>query len=422
MAKVFAFDYDQYDLDNGLRLITVPLPYPHVVAAHIVVGAGSRNEVEPGKSGFAHFFEHMMFRGTPEYPPAKYEAVLQETGASSNAYTDDDRTVYHTTVTNEDLEIILAMEADRFRNLAYPLEDFRTEALAVYGEYNKDSTEPLHKMFEVLRDAAFDVHTYKHTTMGFLADIVEMPNHYDYSRQFFDRFYRPEYTTIVICGDVTPQRSRALVERHWGPWQRGGYRCEVPAEPAPAAARERRIEWQTPTLPHLLLGWRGPAYDDAKKDAPALDLISFLAFSETSDLFQKLVIDEQSVDVLWSSNADHVDPYLFTVLARVKDPAQVAGVRRDIEATLERFREEPVDAQRLENVKKHLRYRFALGMNNAEAVASTLAHYVSLRRTPETINRLYDVYESLTPEDVMQIARRYFVESGRTAVTLENAR
>jgi len=416
--RIFALDYDQHDFANGLRLITVPAPYPNVISMYIVVAAGSRNEVEPGRTGFAHFFEHMMFRGTPDFPPHRYEAVLQETGASSNAYTDDDRTVYHTTFTKEDFETIVAMEADRFQNLQYSVEDFRTEALAVYGEYNKDSAEPLHKMFEVLRDTAFDVHTYKHTTMGFLRDIVEMPNMYEYSRLFFDRFYRPEYCIIVVVGDITPAASRDVVERYWGAWKRGSYRAEIPVEPAPQGARERTIDWETPTLPYVMIAFRAAAYSDSAVDAPALDLVSFLGFSENSELYRKLVLEEQKVDVLYSSNADHVDPYLFTVLTRVKNPADVQAVRESILDRLRRFAAEPVPLEELEKVKKHLRYRFALGMNHSEAIASTLAHYVSLRRTPETINRLYRTYEALTPADLQSVSSRYFHDSGRTIVTL----
>jgi len=210
--RVFPYAFDQYDLPNGLRLITVPTDYPNVVAVYIVVQAGSRNEVEPGKSGYAHLFEHMMFRGTKNYPPARYEAVLKAAGASSNAYTTDDHTAYHTTFSKEDLETILAMEADRFQNLEYSEDVFRTEALAVLGEYNKNSADPLNKLYEVLRDTAFDRHTYKHTTMGFLKDIQDMPNNYGYSRLFFERYYRPEYTTIIVAGDVKPEQTRRLVD------------------------------------------------------------------------------------------------------------------------------------------------------------------------------------------------------------------
>ncbi|MBI5085525.1 MAG: insulinase family protein [Acidobacteria bacterium] len=388
---VFAYPYDQHDFDNGLRLI------------------------------IAHFFEHMMFHGTPEVPPERYEDGLQETGASSNAYTDDDRTVYHTTITKEDFERILAMEADRFRNLEYPLEAFQTEALAVLGEYNKDSAEPVNKLMEVLRDTAFDRHTYKHTTMGFLRDIEAMPRMYDYSRTFFDRFYRPEYTTLVVVGDVDPGQVRAQVERHWGGWQRGSYVCRVPAEPQQEGARHAHIPWETHTLPYLMVAHRSTAYSDAATDCAVLDLISYLGFSENSPLYERLVIEEQTVDLLWASNADHVDPYLFTVLARVKEDSDVPAVQQAILETLAGFAGQPVEAGRLEDVKSHLRYRFALGLNHSEAIASTLAHYVSLRRTPETVNRLYRLYETVTPEDVMRAARTFFTESGRTIVTLAEA-
>src|SRR5688500_13728783 len=102
--RVFPLAYDQHDLPNGLRTITIPTEYPNVVALFIVVQTGSRNEVEPGKSGFAHLFEHMMFRGTKNYSPEKYGAILKEAGAAHNAYTSNDRTVYHITCSKEDLE------------------------------------------------------------------------------------------------------------------------------------------------------------------------------------------------------------------------------------------------------------------------------------------------------------------------------
>ena len=418
MAGVFAFEYDQHDCANGLRLITVPAPYPDIVSLYIVVQVGSRNEVEPGRSGFAHFFEHMMFRGTPEYPSERYEAVLQQMGASSNAYTDDDRTVYHTTLAREDFERLLEVEADRFRNLDYTLESFQTEARAVLGEYNKDSAEPMNKLFEVLRDTAFDAHTYKHTTMGFLADIERMPGMYDYSLEFFSRFYRPEYTTLVVVGDVDPPVVREMVERAWGDWPRGGHVCSAPAEPPPSGPRKARIAWASHTLPHLVVAHRAAAYDDGEIDGPALDLIGFLGFAESSPLYNRLVIEEQSVDLLWASNADHVDPYLFTVVARAKQNEQIAGVMTAIVETLYDFAATPVAEDLLENVKSHLRYSFALGLNHSEAIASTLAHYVSLRRTPATINRLYGLYQRLTPADLQRVAQRYLVAAGRSSVTL----
>ncbi|MGD0200110.1 MAG: pitrilysin family protein [Bryobacteraceae bacterium] len=417
-GKVFPYAYDQHDFPNGLRLITIPTDYPNVVSVFIVVQTGSRNEVEPGKSGFAHLFEHLMFRGTATFPTARYEAVLKSMGAASNAYTTDDHTAYHTTFSREDLETVLRMEADRFQNLDYSREKFRTETLAVLGEYNKNSANPISKLEEVLRDTAFDRHTYKHTTMGFLRDIEDMPNQFDYSRQFFDRYYRPEYTTIVVAGDVQPQAVRALVEKYWGGWKRGSYQVAVPAEPPQSGPRTNHIDWPTPTLPWVTVSFHGPAYSDERKEQAALDLISYLGFSESSDLYQKLVIQQQTVDELEADNPDRVDPCLFTVFARVKKPAEMDAVRDDILAAVNSFREKPVDAARLEAVKRHLRYAFALSMNNSEAVAGSVARFVALRRTPETINRLYEVYDSITPQDIQAVAQKYFSDSSRTIVTL----
>jgi len=149
-----------------------------------------------------------------------------------------------------------------------------------------------------------------------------------------------------------------------------------------------------------------------------VDLFGFLGFSEGLWLYDRLLIEEQSVDLLWASNSDHVDPYLFTVMTRVKEKERVGEVRDAVLATLRGFAGTPVDAKLLADVKSHLRYRFALGLNNSEAIASTLAHYVSLRRTPETINKLYRLYEAVTPADLQAVAAKYFGESGRTVVTL----
>src|ERR1700730_4533009 len=152
--KVFPYAYSQEDLPNGLRLVTVPTDYPNIVAVYIVVQTGSRNEVEPGHTGFAHLFEHLMFRGTPKVSPEQYNQALNRIGASSNASTSDDLTVYHTTFSKEDLDSVLMLEADRFQHLKFAEPEFKTESLAVLGEYNKNSSRPFSKLFEVLHDTA----------------------------------------------------------------------------------------------------------------------------------------------------------------------------------------------------------------------------------------------------------------------------
>jgi zinc protease len=417
-VKTFPFAYTQQDLPNGLRLVTIPTDSPNLVSIYIVVQTGSRNEVEAGKSGFAHLFEHMMFRGTAKYPPEKYNQILQRAGAASNAFTSDDLTAFYTTFSKEDLPEILAMEADRFQTLKYTLENFKTETGAVLGEYNKNSSDPEEKLDEVMHDTAFDRHTYKHTTMGFLKDVQDMPNQYDYSIKFFDRYYRPEYTTIVVAGDVDPKTVRALVDKDWGNWKRGSYHPDIPVEPAQQGPRESKIDWPSPTLPVVEIAFHGPAYSDSDKDWAALDALATLAFSRNSDLYEKLVVREQKVDRLVADMSQSVDPNLFEVEARVKKAEDVSYVREQILETIKKFQDDLVPSEKLSAVKSRERYGFAMQLDNSQSVAAAVARYIALRRTPATIDKLYALYSRLTPEDVRAAARKYLTENNRTIVTL----
>jgi zinc protease len=415
---IFPYPYVQEDLPNGLRLITIPTDYPNIVSLFIVVGAGSRNEVEPGKSGFAHLFEHLMFRGTPEFSPERYQAEIQNAGAASNAFTTDDYTAYHTTFSKEDLAKMLSMEADRFAHLSVPEDAFKTETRAVLGEYNKNSASPFQQLFETLRATAFHTHTYQHTTMGFLKDVEGMPDEYAYSKQFFDRYYRPEYTTIIVAGDVDPKRVKALVEERWGAWKRGNFKAAVPAEPPQDGPRTAHVDWPTETLPLVAVAYRGPAYTDASEETAALDAISRLGFDQNSPLYQKLVIEEQKVDSINAGGPTNVDPELFGVIARVKKAEDIPSIQQQVIETAESFAAKPVDAKKLQALKEHLRYEFALQLNNSESIASTVAQYVALRRTPETINKYYAEYEKLTPADIQSAAKKYLAPQNRTVVTL----
>lgn len=416
--RFFPYPYNVDFLTNGLRIVTVPTDHKNLVALYIVVRVGSRNEVEPGKSGFAHFFEHMMFRGSENFTSDQRDAILKKAGAESNAYTSDDRTVYHELFAKEDLEEIMKLEADRFQRLKYTLPDYKTEALAVLGEYNKNSANPINKLWEVLRERAFIKHTYKHTTMGFLADIQDMPNQYEYSLEFYNRYYRPDYTTILVVGDVTRESVLGLVQKFFGSWERGSYSPEIPAEPPQKGEKTALIDWPSPTLPYVTVAYRAPAYSAEQKDKAALDFLVPIAFGENSELYQKLVLKEQKVDTLFTSFDNQIDPELFAVVARVKHEKDVTYVRQQITATFEKFAREKVTQEKLDETRSRMRYETALGWVSANAIAGYLAPFIALRGTPETIDRLFSLYSRITPADIQQAAERYFIADNRTVVSL----
>ncbi|HEY3119370.1 MAG TPA: pitrilysin family protein [Vicinamibacteria bacterium] len=415
---ILPFKAAERTLPNGLKVIVVPTGFPNIVSVQIPVQTGSRNEVEPGKSGFAHFFEHMMFRGTAEYPPEKYQKVLTAAGARQNAYTTDDYTNYHTTFAKEDLETILRIEADRFKNLSYPEAAFKTESRAVLGEYNKNSANPINKLLEVQREHAFTTHPYKHTTMGFLRDIEDMPNQFPYAQEFFRRWYRPEYATVIVAGDVVPEEVFPLVEKHWADWTPGGYKVEIPAEPPSHGPVYAHVPWPTPTLPWVTVAFHGPAFSETAKDYAATDLVMDLTFGPTSELYKRLVEDEQKVDQFFPYYPATADPQLATAAARVKDIKDAVYVRDQILKAFSEAREKPIPAQRLADAKSNARYGFVRTLDNTESIASTLARFVRYRRSYGTLNELFRVYETVTPEDLQAAARKYFIDAGLVVTTL----
>ncbi|NNF62269.1 MAG: insulinase family protein [Gammaproteobacteria bacterium] len=418
---IFDLPYLMRDLDNGLRVIVVKTDYPDIVSLQIPVQTGSRNEVEEGKSGFAHFFEHMMFRGTPNYSQEEYGRILKNAGADQNAYTSADLTNYHITFTRPDLEKVLELEADRFQNLSYTEEQFRTEALAVKGEYLKNFSSPIRQMLERIQDNAYTTHTYKHTTMGFLRDIEAMPDQMEYSKLFFERWYSPEKAAVIVVGDVEPEETFRLVKKYWGGWKGSNYQVEIPQEPAPQGPYYDHIEWEQPAQPWIMIGFRGPRFDPRSKDMPAMDLISNVYFSETSAIYQKLVTRDQLADQLWAYFPDRKDPGLLIVAARLLDEANVATVRDEILDTLAVARTELVDAAKLEAIKANQRYSLTNRMDNSASIASMLASYVHFERTPETLNQVFERYAELTPADLATYANKYFTDAGMVTVTLANA-
>jgi zinc protease len=416
-GKILPNPIYQHQLENGLNVVTVPFESPGVASLYLVVRVGSRNEVEKGVTGFAHFFEHMMFRGTDMYPKEKYTAALKSTGASANANTSNDRTVYHMTGNAAKLDMMFELEADRFMNLNYPVQDFKVEAGAVKGEYTKNYASPYQQLFEGMRNVAFDKHTYKHTTMGFFDDIVDMPNQYDYSREFFNRYYRPEYTTIVVVGDVTQEKVNTLAEKYFGKWEKGTYISKVPAEPKQNGTRFYHLT-NGSIPPFLLLSYKGPAFNDKEIDMPALDVISTILFSPNSDLYKKLVVEEQKARFIGGGAFDSRDPFQFNIQASLVDKKDMQYVKDEVTKAIDDMITNGVDEKLLADTKSNLKYSFAMRIDNPDQVASTLCHYISLTGDPESINRVYEMYEKVTVDDLQRIAKKYFSPASLTIATI----
>jgi zinc protease len=300
-------------------------------------------------------------------------------------------------------------------NLEYSEAAFKTESRAVLGEYNKSNAEPLNKLLEVQRETAFTTHTYKHTTMGFLRDIEDMPNQFEYSRTFFERWYRPAYATVIVAGDVDPAETIALIEKYWGKWD-AGQPARVEIQPEPPAEGPRPRTSLVHAHPALITVAFTARPSDAEKDYAALDTALDLLFGPTSDLYQRLVEREQKVDQLFPTC-----PRTRTPAGHHHGPREVARrcrhVRDLILDTVAEARAKRVDPKRLADAKSHNRYGFARAFDNSESIAGTLARFVRYDRDYGTLNRLFEVYDSLVADDLQAAARGYLTDANMVVTT-----
>ena len=405
-------------LPNGLTVIVMPMPSDGLIAYWSIVRTGSRDEYEAGRTGFAHFFEHMMFRGTERYPADVYNRILTTIGADANAYTTDDHTAYHISMAAEDLEQVIELESDRFQRLSYAESAFQTEAGAVYGEYRKSRTDPEFALYEELMAKAFERHPYGHTTMGYERDIAIMPTLYNYSRQFFARYYRPDNTVLFVAGDVTPANTFALIEKHYGEWQRGYVPPAIETEPEQNDERRVDVSYDGQTLPMITIAYKIPAFAPADRVRSAVDLLADLAFGETSAAYRKLVLEEQVVEYIDADSNSSRDPFVLTIGARVKDASKVDYVIAAIDEAIAAYRDAPPDAERLAALQRRLRYGFLMGLQTPDAVAGRVAQFIAVGGDLKNIDTLYATYAAVTPADVQAAAEAYLRSERRTVGVL----
>jgi len=419
-AKAFPFPVEVHSLPNGLRVVFIQYDAPGLVAYYTLMRVGSRNEVEKGRSGYAHFFEHMMFRGTKQHSAEDYNATVTRLGLNTNAFTSEDMTVYHLYGPAKALPTIIEYEADRFQNLYYDEPAFRTEAGAILGEYTKSASNPEQKMFEKMMETAFTRHTYAHTVIGYLKDIQNMPAGFEYSREFFRRYYTPDNATIFIAGDFDGPATLALLQKAYGGWKGRMEGMPIPREPKQRQSRRGQVDWDKPTLPRIWITWHTPGADNIRA-AAVQNLLNAYLFGPTSPLYQGLVLGKQLVDSMDATYGDHRDPNLFGVLMRVKDPKNLRAVEFAVLREIRKLASGGVDARRLEAVRSNLRYSNIMGLDKADSAAVVLAVNTALTGDVNYLNKEFEALAQIQPRDLQDFAKGYFIDLNRTTVTLVTA-
>lgn len=415
---VFPLTVDK--LDNGLTVVTVPTGPSGTVAFFTLVMAGSRDEVESGKSGYAHLFEHLMFRGTKNIPAADYEKKMQALGSDNNAFTTDDFTLYVPLIPKDSLADLIPIEADRFMHLDVAANAYKDETGAVLGEYNKDFSNPYWAMDEAMREVAFTKHTYGHTTIGFKRDVEAMPLNQAYSKTFFSRFYTPDDCVVFVVGDVDRGKVLDLVRANYASWQGKRATTATIPEPDQTAPRTRALSWKSPTMPRVQVGYKIPNATQIE-DVAAIAVLSTLVFGEPSELYQRLVVKEQKLISLGADPDDaiHKDAALLRVDAKIKPGAatfdEISTAIQTAIDSVARGEAKPAD---VEAARSHLQNGMLLGLQTPGSIAERLAFMMATTGDVHGLDRYMDQLSKVTAADVARVAKTFLVAARRTTITL----
>jgi len=407
-----------HTLANGLRVLVVEDHTTPILNLQVWYHVGSKDE-RPGHTGFAHLFEHLMFKGSAHVPPEEHSRIVEAAGGMDNAYTNDDVTVFWETVPSNFLERVLWLEADRMATLNVDEANFRSEREVVKEERRLRVEDPPYgRVFEDLYSSAFTVHPYHHTTIGSMDDL----NHATLEdvREFYKTFYRPDNATVIIVGDVAPEDCWAAAQKYFG----GIPRPEQPVPrqklTEPPQSEEKVLTKSygaNSPLPAVIEGYKIPAA--FTPDYYALNLASnILSAGESSRLYRRLVYEKQIATQTAGVGNFTEDPNLFLAFAVMNQGKTAEEGRAAIEAVLAEMRTDPVSATELAKAKNQMMAQFIFSRVGDQQTGDAVGMDAVIGKDPELVNRDSGLFLRVTPADLQHVAQEYFVPTRCTVMII----
>ncbi|SEP89269.1 Predicted Zn-dependent peptidase [Neolewinella agarilytica] len=399
--------YETYTLDNGLTVVLHHDPKRTVVAVNVLYKVGSRND-PPGRTGFAHLFEHLMFAGSENVPD--FDDALQLAGGENNAFTSADYTLYHETLPAANLETALWLESDRMRQLLFSEKSLKTQKKVVVEEFKETCLEePYGDLYHHLNELVYKVHPYRWPVIGEKFEHIEEATLADV-KDFFYRYYRPDNAVLSVAGGFQPDRIREQIAEWFADIPASSpdhLRPELPVEPEQKETRRKTVRADVPS-PVIYLNFRTPGR--LHPDFPAIDILCFLlGTGRSSLLYRRLVRDGDLFAEVSASHNDSLDSGAILIDARPAEDADYADARAALFSTIREMKENGVSQEQLDKVINRLEQSNHYKTISVVSRATELAFYASLGQ-PEMINTELDRYLSVTVEDVNRVAREYLRE------------
>lgn len=406
-----AEDVTSFTLDNGMDVVVIE-DHRAPVAVHMVWYRVGAADEPPGHSGIAHFLEHLMFKGTEAFPAGSVSDIVEANGGTDNAFTSYDYTAYFQRVAADRLDLMMELEADRMENLTLSEKDVTTERNVILEERNQRVENDPGALFSEQRSAAqYLNHPYGIPIIGWRSEIAALSR--DDALSFYHTYYAPNNAVLVVAGDVTPEKVRALARKHYGPLAPSAALPERTRPQEPPQTAERRLRFSDPRVaqPYVLRTYLAPERDPgAQQTAAALTyLAELLGGGTTSVLAEKLQFD--SKQALYTSafyDGSALDDTTFGLVVVPAPGVSLQQAEDAMDKAIAEFLREGVDTKKFENVKTRIRASDIYARDNVQSLARRYGAALAMGMSVEDVQAWPEVLAAVTPADVMDAARDLF--------------
>ena len=403
--------YEEYNLDNGLHVILHQDNNAPVVTTSVMYHVGAKDE-NPEKTGFAHFFEHLLFEGTKNIERGEWFKIVSSNGGQNNANTTQDRTYYYEVFPSNNLELGLWLESER---LMHPIinkigVDTQSEVVQEERRMSYDNA-PYGRWREQMFISLFKKHPYRWQTIGSLEHLASAS--LDDFKEFNKKYYVPNNAVLVVAGDIEIDKTKKMIQDYFGPIPKGAdiERKTFVEDPITTTIKTK---YNDPNIqiPAILMGYRTPAQSD--RDAYILDMVStYLSDGKSSKLYKKLVDEKKKALQVFAFNGSQEDYGAYVVGALPVGETSLEDLKKEIDEEIVKLQSEVISEKDYQKLQNKFENNFVNSNSSVSGIANSLARYYMLYNDTSLINNEIDIYRSITREEITAVATKYLKPSQR---------
>ena len=406
--------FEEYDLPNGLHVILHQDNSAPVVTTSVMYHVGAKDEAA-GRTGFAHFFEHLLFEGTKNIKRGEWFKLVSSNGGSNNANTSPDRTYYYETFPSNNEQLGLWMEAERLRHPVINQIGVDTQREVVKEEKRlRMDNQPYGGLFNAILTTLFKKHPYKGTVIGSMEDLNSAK--LEEFNAFFKKYYIPNNATLVVAGDIKPEQTKKWINEYFGSIPKGTpVTRNFPKETPITQEFEETIYDANIQIPAYIFAYRTPAGNE--RDAYILSMLgSYLSKGKSSVLYKKLVDNEKKALAVEAFNLGLVDHSIFAFFAIPMGNTSKDVLKKDIDAEIKKLQTDLISEEDYQKLQNQVENDFVNANSSVEGIANTLADSYLLKGNTNLINEEINIYRSITREDLRNAAKKYLSSNQRAII------